>query len=141
MQIFCPCNSGLDYNDCCQPFHDNKLPDSALALMRSRYSAYALNNPEYIIRTTHPNHPNYKKNHNQWVQEISDFCLNTQFQKLEILEVIEGFNESFVTFNAYLLQNNKKIQLTEKSQFLKIKKQWLYRDAIAFNIQEISDSF
>jgi SEC-C motif-containing protein len=128
--MLCPCNSGKNYDHCCQPLHEGSFPESALSLMRSRYSAYALHQPEYIIHTTHPDNPHYKKNHSQWVQEILHFCQNTQFQKLEILEVIEGVDESYVTFNAHLLQNHQKINLIEKSHFVKEGKQWLYKDAV-----------
>lgn len=131
--MLCPCNSGKNYNNCCKTLHDGVFPESALSLMRSRYSAYALHKPEYIIHTTHPDNPNYKKNYSQWVQEILHFCQNTQFQKLDILEVIEGVDESYVTFNAHLLQNNQEKKLIEKSYFVKYGKQWLYKDAITIN--------
>ena len=133
METLCPCNSGKTYHNCCKTLHDGGLPKSALALMRSRYSAYALQKPKYIIYTTHQDNPKYKENHTQWLQEILDFSQNTQFQKLEILEVDEGVDESYVTFNAHLLQNNQEIELIEKSYFVKDGQQWLYRDAITVN--------
>jgi SEC-C motif-containing protein len=105
--------------------------------MRSRYSAYALHKPEYIIRTTHPDNPHYKGNHDQWSREILDFCQNTEFSKLYILEVSKEGDLSYVTFNAHLIQNHQEKQLIEKSSFVKVGKQWLYRDAIS--IRMISD--
>ncbi len=46
----CPCGSGRDYNECCGPFIGGKaLPPTAEALMRSRYTAYATGNVEYIV--------------------------------------------------------------------------------------------
>ena len=63
MEILCPCNSGKKYSNCCKTLHDGVFPESALSLMRSRYSAYALQKSEYIIHTTHPDNPNYEKNH------------------------------------------------------------------------------
>ncbi len=47
MEILCPCNSRKKYRDCCKILHDGGFPESALALMRSRYSAYALDRPGY----------------------------------------------------------------------------------------------
>jgi SEC-C motif-containing protein len=64
------------------------------------------------------------------MQEISYFCRNTQFQKLDILEVVEGVDESYVSFNAHLVQRNQRKELIEKSFFIKVGKQWLYRDAV-----------
>ncbi|MBJ7449651.1 MAG: hypothetical protein JHC93_04750, partial [Parachlamydiales bacterium] len=55
----CPCHSSLDYEKCCKPFHDGIPAPTALALMRSRYSAYALHLIEYIIATTHPTHTDF----------------------------------------------------------------------------------
>lgn len=132
--MLCPCHSGKKYESCCKPLHDGAFPSNALSLMRSRFSAYALQNPQYIIRTTHPDNPHYKENHDQWSKEILDFCHNTQFQKLDILEVSDDGDLSYVTFNAHLLQDHQEKQLIEKSSFAKIGKQWLYRDAISIQI-------
>ena len=94
--------------------------------MRSRYAAYALCLPEYIIKTTHPENPAYQTNQEKWASEILTFCETTQFTGLEILDFIENKNEAFVTFKALLKQNEKDASFTEKSRFLKENHQWLY---------------
>lgn len=124
----CPCGSGSPYAACCKPFHQGQLPDSALKLMRSRYSAYALCLPDYIIRTTHPANPQFSTDTTQWSQKISEFCLHTEFKKLEILDFQENDNFATVTFVAHLAQDNKDATFTEKSWFEKINGQWLYRN-------------
>jgi SEC-C motif domain protein len=128
MKILCPCDTGKLYSECCKIFHKGAYSVNALLLMRSRYSAYALSLPQYIIQTTHPMNPSYQQEHKQWFQEILYFCQNTTFQKLEILDFIDGNQEAYVTFNAHLIQNNLKRNLIEKSFFEKIDRQWLYRD-------------
>nr|WP_321458010.1 YchJ family protein [uncultured Cohaesibacter sp.] len=51
----CPCGSGRQYADCCQPFHDGKiLPKRAEEVMRSRYSAFALEKIDYLKETLWP---------------------------------------------------------------------------------------
>ena len=70
----CPCqinptaettSSALSYQECCQPYHDafynNKVDkangikaETAERLMRTRYSAFVLIKPEYIVKTTVP---------------------------------------------------------------------------------------
>ncbi len=45
----CPCGSGLKYKKCCQKYHKGALPSTALLLMKSRYSAYALGLADYIM--------------------------------------------------------------------------------------------
>lgn len=123
----CPCKSGNTYANCCRPFHQGLLPDTALTLMRSRYSAYALCMPTYIIHTTHPGSPQFSYDTAQWAQKISDFCMNTEFKDLEILHFLENPTFATVTFIAHLTQNKKDTSFTEKSYFEKIKGKWLYR--------------
>ena len=125
--MHCPCGSGRLYDVCCKPFHQGKLPEHAVLLMRSRYAAYACNLPEYIIRTTHPKNPRYNPDFVQWSRDISAFCLETEFQKLEILESQETGSVATVVFVAHLMQNGKDVSFTEKSNFEKIKDRWLYR--------------
>ncbi|MGR8999959.1 MAG: YchJ family protein, partial [Gammaproteobacteria bacterium] len=48
----CLCGSGTDYQQCCGPYHSGeKIPGTAEALMRSRYSAYVLRNADYLQAT------------------------------------------------------------------------------------------
>ena len=68
--IPCPCHSGKKYQECCQPYHTGKLPENALALMRSRYSAYALHLADYIMQTTHPHNRAYLSDKERWKKEI-----------------------------------------------------------------------
>ena len=49
----CHCHSGKPFMACCQPYLQNlKQPKTAEALMRSRYTAFCLNNTHYLNRTT-----------------------------------------------------------------------------------------
>ncbi|OTG86292.1 YchJ family protein [Acinetobacter sp. ANC 3813] len=48
----CPCGQG-NYASCCQPLHAGQSKaQSAAQLMRSRYSAFAKHEIEYIVQTT-----------------------------------------------------------------------------------------
>jgi uncharacterized protein YchJ len=50
----CPCCPRNLFSECCEPFIiGTKIPSTALALMRSRYTAYVLHNADYLIKTTH----------------------------------------------------------------------------------------
>ena len=51
----CPCGSGLPLAECCGRLHQG-LVSAATAeqLMRSRYSAFALGEAAYLLRTWHP---------------------------------------------------------------------------------------
>lgn len=125
----CPCGSPLKYKKCCKVFHDNiKNPSNSLELMKSRFSAYAFKQSNYIIKTTHKENQDYSENILEWKKEIEIFSSNTDFDKLEILEFIEGKIESFVTFRATLFQNKNDISFIEKSRFKKEDNIWFYVD-------------
>jgi SEC-C motif-containing protein len=51
----CPCGSGRAYGACCGPLHrGTAVAATPEQLMRSRYSAYALAELDYVFRTWHP---------------------------------------------------------------------------------------
>lgn len=132
----CPCFSGKKYDQCCQPYHQGRLPENALLLMRSRYSAYALNNPEYIIETTHPENPQYQSDKLLWKQEISHFAIHSQYRDLKIHEFKETGHAATVTFTAFISHDGKDATFTEKSFFEKRQERWLYRDGQFVQRQE-----
>jgi SEC-C motif-containing protein len=115
----CPCGSGIKYKKCCKLYHDGKVPKNALILMKSRYSAYALNNAKYIQKTS--------LNQDD-LQSIQEFTKQTTFQNLEIIEFIDGTEKAYVTFRATLFSNDKDTSFTEKSAFIKDNNRWLYID-------------
>jgi SEC-C motif-containing protein len=51
----CPCGTGLPYAECCGPLLDGTATAAtAEQLMRSRYSAFAVGDPAYLLATWHP---------------------------------------------------------------------------------------
>lgn len=52
--VDCPCGSDLAYAACCGPLHAGDAAPTAEALMRSRYSAYALGLEPYLLASWHP---------------------------------------------------------------------------------------
>jgi SEC-C motif-containing protein len=116
------------YKKCCKLFHDGLSPSSALELMKSRYSAFAVQKSEYIISTTHNLNSDFTNDLKSWSNDIMHFSKNTKFEKLEILDFIDDEVESFVTFKATLFQDEKDISFIEKSRFLKSENKWLYVD-------------
>lgn len=124
--ILCLCGSGKEYKHCCKILHDGSMAQNALELMRSRYSAYAMNNAAYIIATTHPLNQQYDTNFKQWTKAISKFCGTTRFKKLEIIDFIDGDTEAYVTFTAHLESGGQDVSFTEKSRFEKVGGKWLY---------------
>jgi len=53
-QAPCPCGTNIDYASCCGRFHlGSAVAPTAEALMRSRYSAYVLDQIDYLLATWH----------------------------------------------------------------------------------------
>lgn len=55
----CPCGTRVPYAECCGPLHVGRADGAATAataeqLMRSRYSAFAVGDTDYLLRTWHP---------------------------------------------------------------------------------------
>jgi len=123
----CPCCSGLPYDLCCKRFHKGTHAHNALELMRSRFSAYVLDLPEYIIKTTHPASPHYSEEHSSWKQQISEFSRSSHFGTLEILDFKELGTLATVTFVAHMQKDGADATFTEKSYFEKKNDIWLYR--------------
>lgn len=98
--------------------------------MRSRFAAYALKLPDYIIQTTHPASPQYSDNISVWKHQITQFSLQTTFEKLEIFGFEEKDNMAVVSFTAHLLQNLVNRSFSEKSFFEKMNGRWLYHHGI-----------
>jgi len=126
-QKLCPCSSKKPYATCCKPFHSGKEPKTALDLMRSRFSAYALNLPEYIVSTTHPANPHYSENKFAWKRSVSKFSREHSFDSLEILNFKEQETLATVTFTAYITHKDQDCTFTEKSFFERFRGHWLYR--------------
>jgi SEC-C motif domain protein len=52
--VSCPCGAGPSYDRCCGPLHDGAPAPTAEALMRSRYSAFAVGRADHLFRSWHP---------------------------------------------------------------------------------------
>jgi SEC-C motif domain protein len=51
--LACPCGLGDDYDSCCGRLHAGAPAPTAESLMRSRYSAFAVGDAAYLVRTWH----------------------------------------------------------------------------------------
>lgn len=123
----CPCASKALYHKCCLPYHEGALPENAMRLMRSRYAAYALGLADYIIETTHAEHPEFSHDREKWKQSILQFSKSTNFDHLTIDEFVDGDESATVTFTAQLRQSGSDASFSEKSSFIKENGKWFYK--------------
>lgn len=122
----CPCGEKAAYGQCCKRYHLGFPAENALKLMRSRYSAYALGNADYIIATTHPDHVERGKPLSKWKSEIESFSKQSRFLSLKVQSFQDGEDTATVSFSAALEQNKRHTTLREKSLFKKVAGRWLY---------------
>ncbi|MEE8588889.1 MAG: YchJ family metal-binding protein, partial [Sulfurimonadaceae bacterium] len=55
--MVCPCGSDKEYAHCCEPLHLGlKKAQTPEELMRSRYSAFAIGEAEYLLKTSLAKH-------------------------------------------------------------------------------------
>jgi SEC-C motif-containing protein len=125
-QIPCPCGTEKNYQDCCAVYHQNPgSAPTAEALMRSRFSAFARNDIDYIQRTQQLDNDT-REDDTQAIQEENSTTLWTQLDILETEQGQASDDTGSVTFRARFTEGKHQGELTEKSLFNKINGQWLY---------------
>ena len=124
-QTTCPCRSGQDFRQCCEPLLDNQAhAKTAEQLMRSRYTAYTMNREDYLLST--------------WYESTRPVQLNlaaepVKWLGLEILRCdagLKGDAEGIVEFVARYKLNGKAQRLHETSRFVFEQGRWFYVSAM-----------
>ena len=118
----CPCGSRLQFEDCCGPVLARTVQaKTAEALMRSRYTAYTLQETEYLLQSWHkdfrpaslPMDENLK-----WLGLKIKACQHG----------LQGDNNGVVEFVARYKIGGRAHRLHEISRFTKIDGAWVYID-------------
>jgi len=89
--------------------------------MRSRYTAFGLEDAEYLLRTWHPTTR----------PSTIDFEPGLEWRRLLIVERSAGGpfdSEGVVEFEAFWRQGAERGSLRERSRFVREDRQWLYVD-------------
>ncbi|MDX1352556.1 MAG: YchJ family metal-binding protein [Thiomicrorhabdus sp.] len=107
----CLCGSNKEYGLCCKPFHLNQCyPETAEALMRSRFTAFELHLKEYLLASWHPTTR----------PADLEFTPNMHWTRLVINGRKKGRrkdSQGWVTFVAYFTFENEQGYLHETSYF------------------------
>lgn len=117
----CYCGSNIGFNTCCNCIIiGDKKAETSEQLMRSRYTAYVLQNADYLIQTTHVSQRKYYSK-----SEILKWAKANTWLKLEVIQA----SETTVEFKAYYLDGNLQTQVHhEKSSFKQENGNWFYVD-------------
>jgi SEC-C motif-containing protein len=115
----CPCGGGV-YTDCCGRFHAGQAAKTAEQLMRARYSAYVLNQTDFLQQSWHPStRPSpaeLEEGHGgKWLG-------------LEVKEHLPMEDEATVEFVARYKIGGRAHRLHEVSRFVREGGHWFYLD-------------
>lgn len=123
----CPCGSNLDEAVCCAPVIAGTTPaTTALALMRSRYTAYVRGAVDYLVATHAPPARDRLDR-----AAIAAWSRDTHWLGLEIVATERGGvgdTAGVVEFIARGLTAGRPFAQRERSRFTKVDGRWLYVD-------------
>lgn len=135
----CPCGSDIDYQNCCEPLHIHVdsgqiIANTPLQLMRSRYSAFALKNFDYILKTHHPNYLNGLTlaslnigPHPHWLRlEVLEHHQNAAHCTQADSSSIAQQTQDTVTFKAWYKLKGEIDAIYERSEFIYQAGRWYY---------------
>ena len=123
----CPCASGKTYGECCGPIlSGERKADTAVELMRARYSAYAVGNVEFLYASSGP------EARSEFDEKTTrDWSTSAKWHGLEVLSTVRGGNddeEGEVAFVARYSANGQQCEHREHSYFKRIDGEWRFID-------------
>ncbi len=118
----CPCGTGLPYAECCGRLHDGSATTAtAEQLMRSRYSAFAVGDPAYLLVTWHPSTR----------PPSLELDPTVRWTGLDVLATSDGgllASEGTVKFRAWYQHEGETGSQHETSRFVRGDGAWWYLD-------------
>lgn len=127
MSEVCPCQSGQEYEKCCGPFLGRKqLPETAEALMRSRYTAFTKGDIDYLVESHDP-----AVSHEVDREGLETWSKNATWRGLEILATDKGGqadSKGQVEFLARYVLGNEEQNHHEISDFVRKDGRWYFHD-------------
>lgn len=122
----CPCGSGAELDACCGLLLDGVPAPTALALMRSRYTAYVRGAIDYLIET---HDPSTRASIDR--ASITDWSRQTEWLGLEIVDTVRGGEhdgDGIVEFIARGRTRGTPFAHRERSRFKRRDGVWYYLD-------------
>ncbi len=118
----CFCGSGHPFDECCEPvLNDHGKALTPLALMRSRYTAYVLQNEAFLLQT--------------WSPSTRPEALGLCDHRVKWLELTihshseeASANTGEVEFSARFIDQDQLCTLHETSRFIRQEGLWYYLD-------------
>ncbi len=122
----CPCGRSLAYAACCGRFHAGEAAPDAEALMRSRYSAYVRQLPDYLLASWHPD----TRPETLSLEEPAG--QRTRWLGLTVhAHTPSDPDHAQVRFTArYRIGGGSAVKMQEHSRFVRQDGRWFYLDAL-----------
>ena len=114
----CPCGDSQAYLACCGRYHTGTPAPTPEALMRSRYTAFALQLHDYLLATWHPSTRPASLSGEE----------SAHWVRLEVLESGDSGEQGHVHFRATFREGRRWSVLEEASRFLREAGHWYYLD-------------
>jgi SEC-C motif-containing protein len=102
--------------------------ESAEALMRSRYVAYATGAVDHLVRTLHPEHVERSIGEQALLAQLRLACSTYRYMGLEVRAHEERGDEAFVVFRARVFEKGRDRSFAERSRFARVDGAWRYLD-------------
>ena len=123
----CACGTGIPFARCCEPFlKKTASPATAVALMRSRYSAFVRHDIDYLVDTVAPD-----RRKEVIRKGIEEWSHNSRWAGLEIIAVQQGGPEDRtgqVEFIAKYHEDQEEKAHHELATFVKVDGKWYFED-------------
>lgn len=122
----CLCGSEKAYEECCGIYHEGKFAPTPETLMRSRYTAYAMADMDYIVKTMKGKPlQNFEK------ESVRKWALSVVWRSLSVLKAFqENEKIGFVEFIAEYFEGDKIKVIHEVSEFHREDEIWYYVDGV-----------
>jgi SEC-C motif domain protein len=131
----CPCHAGLAYDACCAPYHrgEREAPDP-VALMRSRYAAFALADAPYLWRTLHEDHEDRGRPREELIRALRDAKDRRRYASLAILDSRRRGGAGEVLFCAGIFERGRDCSFVELSDFSHDGVGWRYVSGVLVSV-------
>lgn len=120
MTTRCPCLSGLQFSECCEPLHRGETTaPTAEQLMRSRFSAFAVGDATYLLSSWHPSTR----------PSTLELDPELRWHRLDIIDRVAGGPldaHGEVEFEAFWRSPQTEGSQRERSRFARERGRWFY---------------
>ena len=129
----CPCGLASPYDQCCGRFLGKtpQEPPTPEALMRSRFSAFATANVDWLYRSLHPDHRDRTRSRSAFRRDLErHFATGVRYTRLEVVDAppCTSLEDGAVLFIAHGEVKGESFLLAELSTFQHDGTGWRYRE-------------